>query len=102
MEEFNFKGGEKNKTLEQLVDVYETQIRNSGDAVYIKALGGLIKERYEYQGLTDYEIPEPDGNMDDRNIGIHYDMLENKVQKIIEFFDKNQPWIPERKRMSMF
>ncbi len=88
---------ELNKTLKEIVDLYEHQIVNGGDPEYIIALGELIKERYQHHGVSDYETI-PSGTFDDRNMETEIGLFEEKVQNIIAAFDADQPWEVKRRR----
>lgn len=87
---------ELNKTLKEIVDLYEHQIVNGGDPEYIIALGELIKERYSQHGVSDYETI-PSSTFDDRNMETEIGLFEEKVQNIITAFDNEEPWEVKRK-----
>jgi len=93
--EYNFKGGEHTRTLNQLVDIYESQLISSKDTEYINALIALIKEKYNDQGLSDYNA-EPDGDYENIDIELVYHRFEEKVVKMIAAYDSGEVWKPSR------
>lgn len=101
MSTYPFRGREQTKTLEELVDIYENQIINQGSPEYKIAIIELIKERYQSQGLSDYDVfLEPEGNIDDRSLDIRTELVylyfEEKVINMITAYDNGEEWKPNK------
>lgn len=99
--EYNFRGKEQSKTLEQLVSIYESQIVNLGTPEYIQALAELIQERYENQGISDYDVfAEPEAeeiiSPSNQTVALKYEEFEAKIIAIIEAYKKGEIWAVKR------